>query len=168
MAVEALRRIGEIYAVETRIRGQSPAHRLATRRSLSKPHVDNFRLWIETQLPLLPGRAKLAEAMRYALSRWNGLTRFLHDGRVELDTNPVDRAIRPVALGRKNHLFAGSDGGGTRWAVLCSLIETCKLNGVEPYNYLRDVLTRMVDGYSVNRLDELLPWAWKDENPVKG
>ena len=168
LAVEALRRIGEIYAVETRIRGQSPAHRLATRRSLSKPHVDNFRLWIETQLPLLPGRAKLAEAMRYALSRWNGLTRFLHDGRVELDTNPVERAIRPVALGRKNHLFAGSDGGGTRWAVLCSLIETCKLNGVEPYNYLRDVLTRMVDGYPVNRLDELLPWAWKDENPVKG
>jgi transposase len=168
LALEALRRIGEIYAVEARIRGQSPAHRLATRRSSSKPHVDNFRLWMEAQLPLLPGRAKLAEVMRYALSRWNGLTRFLHDGRVELDTNPVERAIRPVALGRKNHLFAGSDGGGERWAVLCSLIETCKLNGVEPYDYLRDVLTRMVNGYPVNRLDELLPWAWKAENPVKG
>ncbi|WP_410051573.1 IS66 family transposase [Bradyrhizobium sp. SZCCHNR3013] len=124
LALEALRRIGEIYAVEAKIRGQSPAHRQATRRSLSKPHVDNFRLWMEAQLPLLPGRAKLAEAMRYALSRWNGLTRFLHDGRVELDTNPVERAIRPVALGRKNYLFAGSDGGGARWAVLCSLIET--------------------------------------------
>ena len=167
LALEALRRVGEIYAIEARIRGQSPAHRLATRRSLSKPHVDNFRLWLEAQLPLLPGRAKLAEAMRYALSRWDGLTRFLHDGRVELDTNPVERAIRPVALGRKNHLFAGSDGGGERWAVLCSLIETCKLNGVEPYDYLRDVLTQMVDGHPVNRLDELLPWAWKAEKPVK-
>uniref|UniRef100_UPI002915C493 IS66 family transposase n=1 Tax=Bradyrhizobium sp. SZCCHNS1054 TaxID=3057301 RepID=UPI002915C493 len=168
LALEALRRIGEIYAVESRIRGQSPAHRLTARRSLSRSLVDNFRLWIESQLPLLPGRAKLAEAMRYALSRWDGLTRFLHDGRVELDTNPVERAIRPVALGRKNHLFAGSDGGGMRWAVLCSLIESCKLNGVEPYTYLRDVLTRMVDGHPVNRLDALLPWAWKDENPVKG
>lgn len=117
LALEALRRIGEIYAVEARIRGQSPVHRQATRRSLSKPHVDNFRLWMEAQLPLLPGRAKLAEAMRYALARWNGLTRFLHDGRVELDKNPVERAIRPVALGRKNHLFAGSDGGGARWAA---------------------------------------------------
>ncbi|WP_063693978.1 IS66 family transposase [Bradyrhizobium stylosanthis] len=168
LALEALRRIGELYAVEAQIRGQSPAHRLAARRSISRSLVDRFRLWIETQLPLLPGRAKLAEAMRYALSRWDGLTRFLHDGRVELDTNPVERAIRPVALGRKNHLFAGSDGGGTRWAVLCSLIESCKLNGVEPYEYPRDVLTRMVDGHPVNRLDELLPWTWKAENPVKG
>jgi len=168
LALEALRRIGAIYAVEARIRCQSPAHRLAARRSLSRSLVDNFRLWMETQLPLLPGRAKLAEAMRYALSRWDGLTRFLHDGRVELDTNPVERAIRPVALGRKNHLFAGSDGGGIRWAILCSLIESCKLNGVEPYAYLCDVLTRMVDGHPVNRLDALLPWAWKAENTVKG
>ena len=167
MALEALRRISEIYAVESRIRGQSPAHRLATRRSLSRSLVESFRLWMETQLPLLPGRAKLAEAMRYALSRWNGLTRFLHDGRVELDTNPVERAIRPVALGRKNHLFAGSDEGGARWATLCSLIETCKMNDVEPYAYLRDVLQRMVDGHPVNRLGELLPWNWKPAEPVK-
>src|SRR5438552_6792381 len=83
-----------------------------------------MRLWFEAQLPLVPGRSALAEAMRYALSRWEGLTRLLHDGRIELDTNPVERAIRPVALGRKNHLFAGSDGGGHRWALLCSLIET--------------------------------------------
>ncbi|TAI59522.1 transposase domain-containing protein, partial [Bradyrhizobium sp. Leo170] len=82
-------------------------------------------------------------------------------------TNPVERAIRPVALGRKNHLFAGSDGGGDRWAVLCSLIETCKLNDVEPYEYLRDVLTRMVHGHAINRLDELLPWAWRSNNHVK-
>jgi transposase len=111
--------------------------------------------------------ASPAEAIRYALSRWEGLTRFLHDGRIELDTNPVERAIRPVALGRKNHLFAGSDGGGERWAIICSLIETCKLNDVEPYAYLNDVLTRMADGHPVNRLDELLPWVWKPEVHVK-
>ncbi|MET2830909.1 IS66 family transposase [Mesorhizobium shangrilense] len=160
IAVEALQRIGELYAVEADVRGQSPGHRLASRRSRSKPIVDAMRIWLEAQLPLLSGRSTLAEAARYALSRWDGLTRFLHDGRIELDTNPVERAIRPVALGRKNHLFAGSDGGGHRWAVLCSLIETCKLNDVEPYAYLQDVLARMVDGYPINRLDELLPWNW--------
>jgi transposase len=166
LAYEAVRRIAGLYAVEAQIRGQSPAHRLAARRSSSKPIVDALKAWLEAQLPQLPGRGKLAEAIRYALARWHGLTRFLEDGRVELDTNPVERAIRPVALGRKNHLFAGSDGGGARWAVVCTLIETCKLNDVEPYAYLRDVLRRMVDGHPANRLDELLPWAWKPENHV--
>lgn len=133
---------------------------MAARLALARPIVDSLRLWLEVQLPQLPGRGNLAEAIRYALSRWDGLTRFLQDGRIELDTNPVERAIRPVALGRKNHLFAGSDGGGERWTILCSLIETCKLNDVERYAYLRDVLTRMVDGHPINRLDELLPWNW--------
>ena len=95
------------------------------------------------------------------------MTRFLKDGRVELDANPVERAIRPVALGRKNHLFAGSDRGGKRWATVCSLIETAKMNGVEPYAYLKGVLQRMVEGHTVNRLDDLMPWARKAENPVK-
>jgi len=167
IATETLRRIGELYAIETQVRGQSPAHRLAARRSQSKSVVADLRVWLETQLPRIPGRSTLAEAIRYALARWDGLNRFLADGRIELDTNPVERAIRPVSLGRKNHLFAGSDGGGDRWAVLCSLIETCKLNSVEPYAYLADVLQRMRDGHIVNRLDELLPWNWKVENPVK-
>ena len=167
VAAEALRRIGELYVVEARVRGQSSAHRHAERRSFSRPIVQALHAWLEAQLPRVAGRSTLAEAIRYALSRWEGLTRFLHDGRIELDTNPVERAIRPVALGRKNHLFAGSDGGGDRWAIVCSLIETCKLNGVEPYAYLRDVLTRMVDGHPINRLDELLPWTWKNENHVK-
>ncbi|WOJ88348.1 IS66 family transposase [Methylocapsa polymorpha] len=167
MAAEALRRIGEIYAVEAEARGQSPPHRLAARRGRSKPAVEALRVWLEAQLPRIPGRSSLAEAIRYALSRWDGLTRFLHDGRIELDTNPVERAIRPVALGRKNHLFAGSDGGGDRWAIVCSLIETAKLNSVEPYAYLANVLQRMVNGHPINRLDELLPWAWKAGNPVK-
>ena len=167
VAAEALRRISELYAIEEMVRGQPPSHRLAVRRSRSKPIVDDLYLWLETQLTRVPNQSTLAEAIRYALGRWPALTRFLHDGRVELDTNPVERAIRPIALGRKNHLFAGSDGGGVRWAVLCSLIETCKLNGVEPYAYLHDVLTRMVEGYPINRLDALLPRAWKTTNHVK-
>jgi transposase len=168
IAIEALRRIAELYGVEADVRGQSPAHRLAARHNRSKPVVDAMRLWFEAQLPLVPGRSTLAEAIRYALSRWEALTRFLHDGRIELDTNPVERAIRPIALGRKNHLFAGSDGGGHRWAVLCSLIETCKLNDVEPYAYLHDVLSRMVDGHPVNRVDDLLPWNWRSAAPTAG
>jgi Transposase IS66 family/IS66 C-terminal element len=125
------------------------------------------KVWVEQQLSRAPRRGKLADAIRYALSRWDGLTRFLHDGRIELDTNPVERAIRPVALGRKNHLFAGSDEGGARWATLCSLIETAKMNNVEPYAYLHDVLRRMVDGHPINRLDELLPWNWQPAEFVK-
>jgi len=91
----------------------------------------------------------------------DGLCRYLDDGRIELDTNPVERAIRPVALGRKNHLFAGSDGGGKRWATMASLLETCKLNGVEPQAWLTDVLTRMAEGHPASQLDDLLPWNWK-------
>jgi transposase len=166
VAVEALRRIGELYAVEARVRGQSSAHRLVERRSFSKPIVQALHRWLGVQLVLVSGRSTLAEAIRYTLSRWEGLTRFLNDGRIELDTNPVERAIRPVALGRKNHLFAGSDGGGHRWAIVCSLVETCKLNGVEPYAYLCGVLQRMADGHPINRLDELLPWVWRPDTHV--
>jgi hypothetical protein len=134
------------------------------------------------QLRRVPPRGGLADAIRYALARWPALSRFLDDGRIELDNNPVERAIRPVALGRKNHLFAGSDGGGERWAMVASLIATAKLNGIEPYAYLQDVLQRMVDGHTINRLDDLqrmvdghtinrlddlLPWKWtpKPVNP---
>ncbi len=102
VAAEALRQIGELYAVEARVRGLSSAHRLAERRSFSRPFVQALHTWLEAQLPRVAGRSTLAEAIRYALSRWEGLTRFLHDGRIELDTNPVERAIRPVALVRKN------------------------------------------------------------------
>ena len=132
LATEALRRIAMLYAVEELVLGQSSAHRLAVRRARSKPIVDALQSWLEATLPSLPPRGKLAEAMLYALTRWDGLTRFLDDGRIELDTNPVERAIRPVALGRKNHLFAGSDGGAERWAVIGSLIETAKLTGSSP------------------------------------
>ncbi|SRR5579883_398152 len=167
IAAEALRRIGELYKVEEQIRGKSPALRLAGRRTWSLPIINAFHPWLERQLDQIPAGSGLADAIRYALVRWDALKEFLRDGRVELDTNTVERAIRPVALGRKNHLFAGSDGGGARWATACSLIETCKMNGVEPYAYLRDVLQRMVDGHPVNRLAELLPWAWKRQDRVK-
>ncbi len=116
--------------------------------------------WLEDQLYRVPPRGGLAEAIRYALARWPALSRFLGDGRIELDNNPVERAIRPVALGRKNHLFAGSDGGAERWAIICSLIATAKLNDVEPFTYLGDIRQRMVDVYPVIRLDDLLPWNW--------
>ena len=116
--------------------------------------------WLEGQLHRVPPRGGLAEAIRYALTRWPALCRFLDDGRIELDTNPVERAIRPVALGRKNHLFAGSDGGAERWAIVCSLIATAKLNDIEPYAYLKDVIERMTHGHPMSRLDDLLPWNW--------
>jgi transposase len=164
IAKEALRRIAELYEIEKRLAGLSAAERLKVRTAESVPLLATLHTWFEQQLGRVPRRGKLAAAIRYALRRWSALTRFVDDGRIELDTNVVERAIRPVPLGRKNHLFAGSDGGGERWAMICSLIETCKLNGVEPYAYLRDVLERMVHGHPVNQLDALLPWNWKPYN----
>ncbi|HPE31936.1 MAG TPA: IS66 family transposase [Parvularculaceae bacterium] len=161
IAAEALRRIGELYAIEARIRGHAPSTRRAARRAEARPRIKALKTWLEAELPRLPGRGKLAEAIRYALGRWAALCLYLDDGRIDIDNNPVERAIRPVALGRKNHLFAGSDGGGERWATVCSLIETAKLNGVEPFAYLADVLERLIDGYPKNGLDDLMPWNWR-------
>ena len=160
IAAEALRRIGELYAIEHGIRGRAAEERQQVRHAQSRPLIEAMKPWLETELGRVPARGGLAEAIRYALARWPALCRFLDDGRVELDTNAVERAIRPIALGRKNHLFAGSDGGGDRWATVCSLIATAKLNDVEPFAYLKDVLQRMADGHPMNRLDDLLPWNW--------
>ncbi len=120
-----------------------------------------MKTWLEAELARIPPRGGLADAIRYALTRWSALCRFLDDGRIELDNNTVERAIRPIALGRKNHLFAGSDGGAERWAVVASLLATAKLNDVEPFAYLRDVLERMSNGHPMSRLDDLLPWNWR-------
>ena len=108
-----------------------------------------------------------AQAIRYALTRWPGLTLFLEDGRIEIDTNVIERAIRPLALNRKNALFAGSDRGAEHWAVIASLIETCKLTGVEPLGYLTDVISRIVNGHPQSRIDELLPWAYSPAPSLK-
>jgi hypothetical protein len=160
IAAEALARIADLYAIEAEIRGRSADERRAVRQEKTRPLVDALKPWLEAQLSIVSQKSTIAEAIRYALTRWSGLTRFLDDGRVEIDSNAVERTIRPLALNRKNALFAGSDGGGEHWAILASLIETCKLNGVDPQAYLTDVFARLVAGYPINRLDHLLPWTW--------
>jgi len=160
VAAEALRRIAELYAVEATTRGQPAKVRQGVRCAKSLPLVEGMKTWLEAELTRVPPRGGVADAIRYALTRWTALCRFLDDGRIELDNNTVERAIRPIALGRKNHLFAGSDGGAARWAVVASLIATAKLNDIEPFAYLRDVLERLSDGYPMARLDDLLPWNW--------
>jgi transposase len=159
-AAEALRRIAELYAIEATIRGQTAATRQGLRHIKSRPLVEALKTWLEIELGRMPPRGGVADAIRYALSRWNALCKFLDDGRVEIDNNTVERAIRPIALGRKNHLFAGSDGGAARWATVASLVATAKLNDVEPFAYLKDVLERMSNGHPMNLLDDLLPWNW--------
>jgi len=160
IASEALQRIAQLYAIEDRIRGQSADQRRAMRQLESKPLLDAFKLWLEQKLDVVAKSGTIAEKIRYGLTRWEGFTRFVDDGRIEIDSNIVERAIRPIALSRKNALFAGSDEGGVAWGVVASLIETCKLNGVEPFAYLSDVLAKIADSWPMSRLDDLLPWNY--------
>jgi transposase len=160
IASEALARIAALYRIEGEIRGRSSEQRRAARQERSRPLVEALEPWLREKLSLISQKIKLAEAIRYALSRWAGLCLFLEDGRVEIDSNTVERAIRPLTLNRKNALFAGSDGGAEHWATIASLIETCKLIGVEPQAYLADVISRIVNGHPQSRLDDLLPWAY--------
>jgi transposase len=160
IATEALARIAQLYHVESEIRGRAADERRAVRQERSRPVIQALEPWLREQLTLISQKTKLAEAIRYALSRWTGLTRFLDDGRIEIDSNVVERAIRPIALNRKNALFAGSDGGAEHWATIASLIESCKLNSVEPHAYLADVIVRIVAGHPQSQIDDLLPWAY--------
>ena len=137
----------ELYAVEHDARGRPADERRSERQARSRPLIEALEPWLGAKFDTVSQKGKLAEAIRYALSRWEGLSRFLDDGRVEPDSNVVERAIRPLALNRKNGLFAGSDAGGQHWAVLASLVETCKLNAFELQAYLADVLTRLVNHY---------------------
>ncbi|MGH7091316.1 MAG: IS66 family transposase [Stellaceae bacterium] len=159
LASEALQRIAALYAIEAKVRGQSAAARCAARQADSKPLVAALKTWFEAQLARVSGKSVIAAAFRYGLNHWDGLVRFLEDGRIELDTNAVERAMRPIALGRKNALFAGHDEGAANWACIASLIETCKLNGIDPEAYLADTLTKLVNLWPAARIDELLPWT---------
>ncbi len=167
IASETLERIAGLYAIEKDIRGLGADERRTVRQDRSRPIIDDLEPWLRAKLALISQKTKLAEAIRYALSRWDGLTRFLDDGRIEIDSNVVERSIRPIALNRKNALFAGSDGGGQHWAVIASLIETCKLNGIDPHAYLADVITKIVNDHPNSRIDELLPWVYPTTSALK-
>jgi transposase len=157
LAREALERIRALYVIEGRITGKPPDLRLKVRQNEAMPLLDSFKAWLEATHAKVPGRSDVAAAIRYILSRWAALTLYVEDGTIAIDNNPVERAIRPIALGRKNWLFAGSDAGGERAASIYSLIGTAKLNGLDPEAYLRHVLGCIAD-HAVKRVDELLPW----------
>jgi len=159
LATEALERIAALYAVEAKIRGRSAETRRAVRQAESQPLVAALEAWFRHQLARVSGKSVIAAAFRYGLNHWDGLVRYLEDGRIEMDTNVVERSMRPIALNRKNALFAGHDEGAANWACLASLIETCKLNGVDPEAWLADVLVKLVHLWPAARIDELLPWA---------
>ena len=162
IAAEALRRIGEIYAIEARIRGRTADERASVRQAETTSLLTQMKAWLLERLGEISAKSSLAKAIRYTLNHWDGLTVFVADGRIEVDNNTAERGIRPIPLGRKNALFAGSHTGGERWAVLASLINTCKLHGIDPQTYLADVLDRIVCGRTkVNALRALLPWEWK-------
>ena len=167
IASEALERIAALYVIEKTIRGCSAEERRAVRQERSRPLVAALKAWLEHQLTRVSAKATIADEIRYGLNHWEGLTRFLDDGRIELDTNIVERGIRPIVLNRKNALFAGHDEGAENWACIASLIETCKLTGVDPQTYFADVLTRLVNLWPASRLDELMPWAWAAERSVQ-
>ncbi len=160
LAEHALHEIGKLYDIERQINGKSPDQRREVRQKYSKPIAEHFKAWCEAQLDRISGKSNLAKAIRYGLSRWHAFTLFLEDGRVAIDNNAAERAIKPVAMGRKNWMFAGSMAGGETLADAMTLIETAKLNGINPQDYLTDILARIND-HKINRLSELLPWNWK-------
>lgn len=164
IAKDALDRIGQLYDIEREIKGQLADERYAVRQHQTKPKVEAFHTWAEAQLTRIPGKSDLAKAFRYGLSRWSSFTLFLEDGRVAIDNNAAERGMRPIGVGRRNWLFAGSDTGGETLARAMTVIETAKMNGLDPQAYLTDILSRIRD-HKINRLDELLPWNWTHAAP---
>ena len=161
IAAEGLRRIAQFYAVEADIRGVSPGQRLSARQARAAPLVAAFGGWLQAQRRKISAKSRLGEKLTYIHNQWDGLQTFLTDGRVEIDSNRVENLVRPIALNRKNALFAGHDEGGIAGGRIASLIETCNINGIEPFAYLNATLTAIAKGHPQSRIDDLLPWGFK-------
>jgi transposase len=166
IAIEAVRRIDQLFAIEREINGVSPDPRVAVRAQRSKPLVDDLESWMRQERRRLSSQSPLAKAMDYSLKRWEALTRFLDDGRICMTNNAAERAVRGIAMGRKNWTFAGSDSGGRRAAAIYTLIETAKLNDIDPRAWLADVLARIAD-HPAKRIAELLPWNWRSTDAAR-
>ena len=160
IAEDGLKQIAPLYRIEADIRGQVPQARLAARQHRSVPKISAFEAWLTNHRARLSSKSPLGGALKYIAKYWDGLCLFLHDGRIEMDSNAVERTIRPIALNRKNPLFAGHDVGAENWGVIASLIETCKLNAVEQHDYLTATLPAIVNGHKQSRIDDLLPWNY--------
>jgi transposase len=166
ITTEAIARIGALYGIEEDVRGKPAEVRCAVRQARAKPLLDDLRSWMEKSLRQLSAKSETAGAIRYALAHWRALTRYADDGLLEIDNSAAERALRAVALGRKNYLFCGSNSGGERAAAIYSLVGTAKLNGLDPEAYLRQVLIRIAE-HPINRIEELLPWNLTDiQQPV--
>jgi transposase len=166
IAEAILARIAALYAIEAEIRGKEASIRQCVRAERSRPLVVELEEFLRAQAARLSGRSDMGKAVAYLLNHWAGLTLFLDDGRVEMDTNLVENQIRPLTLTRKNALFAGHDEGGRTWSRLASLIATCKLNSVDPYAWMKATLEAIADGHPQSRIDELMPWAFKSSSPT--
>jgi transposase len=160
VALAALERIAALFVIEDSVNGQAPDRRQAARAAHAAPRLEELKAFLETSLTQISGKSELAKGIRYALSRWKALVRYLTDGRLEMTNNAAERAMRTPVLGRRNYLFCGSDAGGQRAAVLYTITETVKLNGLNPEAYLTDILGRIAD-HPINKIDALLPWVWK-------
>ena len=161
IAADGLKRIAKFYKIEAAIRGQSADQRKTARQEQTKPLMKDFETWLKTVRARISAKSRLGDKLSYIAKHMDGLKLFLDDGTIEMDSNVVERAIRPIALNRKNALFAGHDEGGRTWARIASLIETCKLNNVEPYAYLKTTLEAITRGHPAARIDELMPWNFK-------
>ncbi len=159
IALDALQRIGALFAIESSIRGQAPERRAVARQEHAQPLLDQLKAFLDASLARISGKSTLAQAIRYALSHWTALGRYVADGRLEVSNNAAERAIRPLVLGRKNYLFCGSDAGGQRAACVYTLVETATMNGINPEAYLADILGRIAD-HPIHQIGALLPWFW--------
>jgi transposase len=160
IAQEGLAQIQALYRIEKDLRRLPADQRHAARQDRSKPIIDGFALWLAQSRARVSAKSLNGDALKYIAKYWNGLCRFFDDGRIELDNNPVERTIRPIALNRNNALFAGHDAGAQNWAVIASLIETCKLIGIEPHGYLPAVLTAIAERHKQTNTNKLLPWNY--------